>query len=71
MRAFNSLAPAEQPQRAGCEMEEPALAVEDAMDIGKKLSKSQLKELQKKWSSSRRKKSKAKKLGGKKAHTRW
>lgn len=48
--------------------------VEDVMDTGKrKLTKSQLKEIQKKWSSQseRRKKRKAKKLGGKKSHTCW
>ena len=42
------------------------------MDTGKKLSKSQLREIQKKWASSRSKKSKAKKLSSrKKAHSRW
>jgi hypothetical protein len=43
------------------------------MDTGtKKLTNSQLKKIQEQWStSSRRKKRKAKKLGGKKAHTRW
>lgn len=44
----------------------------DAMDTGtKKLSNSQLKKIREQWSSSRRKKRKAKKLGGKKAHARW
>lgn len=48
--------------------------VKELMDTGKKkFTKSQLKEIQKKWSSKsrRKKKSNTKKLGGKKAHARW
>ena len=47
-------------------------AGEEGMDTGKKkLTKSQLREIQKKWSSSRSKKAKAKKLKKRKAHSRW
>ena len=62
---------AEQIQPTSCEPED-SIQESDAMDTGtKKLSNSQLKKIQEKWSSSRSKKRKAKKLGGKKAHAHW
>ena len=58
-------------QPTSCEPED-SIQEPDAMDTGtKKLSNSQLKKIQEKWSSSRSKKRKAKKLGRKKAHAHW
>ena len=62
----------EEAEPTTCEPVDSTPGEPDAMDTGtKKLSNSQLKKIQEQWSSSRRKKRKAKKLGGKKAHTRW